>query len=437
MQRSDWMMRSIVAVSVLGMLLFAVSAHAATRSMTGALGVINPSTATPFLFEGGPGVFGKKIGAYPPTDGFKTVEVAGATAGTFVGRQLTVGQSQFNFNGQQLRDFPAFANVANLTKTFMSVQNAATFMEGAGALAACPGPGCTSSGSGTAISWCPPLATPPGSPAPGTAAGQIGDWDCTSWVDGFVGGNRFLRIGITNSSARNNFGGTFELLRNTIETVWRVAEQPGTDGIAVVSRSWMDQNNFAWTGGLENFAYTTLAGNAGPVVFGQLNTRGAVTQTTGCTNPGGTVGVGKTFVIGVPISGVGSNCGTATGGDPPGQGWGFKMTTGTIEGSDPYPYLQGTTALGTPFAPLFGPNTKGPNTGGFFFTRMGTDTVSGTNRNIVMLGGGVSVDPDSGNAFFRITDFRLNLQVPEPAMGLGLIAGAAALAGLARRRRQS
>ena len=69
------------------------------------------------------------------------------------------------------------------------------------------------------------------------------------------------------------------------------------------------------------------------------------------------------------------------------------------------------------------------------FSRMGTDSVSGTNRNLVLLGGGVSVDPDSGNAFFRVTDLRMNMSVPEPATSLGLLAGGGVLLALARRRR--
>ena len=236
-----------------------------------------------------------------------------------------------------------------------------------------------------------------------------------------------MRIGITNLSGRNNFGGTFSLLRNTAENVWRVLVQPATPGgVAELSRSWMDFQNLPWTGGLENFAYQTVPGNPGPRIFGRLGALGQVTQTTGCVNGVGTVG--QAFAVAGAFPGPGINCGTNTQPDPPGQGWGFKMTTGTIEGSDPYPFLNATTALGTPFAPNFQPS------GGFFFTRMGTDTVTGTNRNLVLLGGGVSVDPNSGNAFFRITDLRLDLQVPEPAMGLGLLAGAAGLLTLAGRR---
>jgi hypothetical protein len=65
---------------------------------------------------------------------------------------------------------------------------------------------------------------------------------------------------------------------------------------------------------------------------------------------------------------------------------------------------------------------------------MGTDRVSGTNRNIVLIGGGVGVDPGSGNAFFRLLDLRLDLSVPEPSIGFGLLGGAIALVALGRRR---
>jgi hypothetical protein len=72
---------------------------------------------------------------------------------------------------------------------------------------------------------------------------------------------------------------------------------------------------------------------------------------------------------------------------------------------------------------------------------MGGDTVTGTGanavRNLVLLGGSVSVDPGSGNVFNRIATVRMRLQVPEPASALGLVAGGGLLLGLARRRRSS
>lgn len=140
-------------------------------------------------------------------------------------------------------------------------------------------------------------------------------------------------------------------------------------------------------------------------------------------------------MLGNVILGPGSNCGTPTSVMDPGQGWGFPLSTGDVEGSDPFPFglvITSAAPPGTPFAPNVGTQAA---SAGFFFTRMGTDQVSGTNRNIVLLGGGVSVDPPSGNAFFRITEMHLEMTVPEPATGLGLFAGAAALVALARRRR--
>jgi hypothetical protein len=154
----------------------------------------------------------------------------------------------------------------------------------------------------------------------------------------------------------------------------------------------------------------------------------------------GTVGVGKQFQgipdpggPYVPIVGPGNNCGTDPGIDNPGQGWGFKMTTGTISGSDFFPFSDETTALGTPF----NPNRVQNAVPGFFFTRMGDDSINGagTTRNIVLLGGAATVDPDSGNAFDRITHVSMKLQVPEPTAAIGLLIGAGALVGLARRRR--
>jgi hypothetical protein len=424
---------------IFGLAIVGSSAHAATRSMTGSLGIINPSVAAPFFFESGPAVAGRKAGPYAPNTGFKTVDVAGTATGTSVGRPVTLAAGKLDITQTVLRDFPAFNGVANLTRTQMSVQSSAFLAEGLGALAACPGPGCTSAGSGTAISWCPPLAQPP-TPAPGTAANQVGNWDCPSWPAGAGGGDRFLRIGISNTSGRNNFGGTLLLLRNVLQNVWRVLVQPGTDGIAEVSRAWAVFDGGpedAFTPGRPNFDYTAAGPMAGPRILARLNTNGAVTQTLGCVNGVGTPG--GTFMLGDPIYGVGSNCGTPTIPAQPVQGWGFALTTGDVEGSDPFPFglvITSATPPGTPFAPNIGTQPTGA---GFFFTRMGTDAVTGTQRNLVLVGGGVAIDPPSGNAFFRIMDLRLKLQpVPEPAAALGLLGGASALAlTVSLRRRRS
>jgi hypothetical protein len=355
MQRSNWVRGLLVTASLLSLLLTAVSAQAATRNMVGSLGMINPSVAPPFFFSTGPQVLGKKVGPYAPDTGWTTVDVAGTGATTFVGRQVTLGAGKMNITVVQVRDFSAFPSVANLTKSLMSTQDAATFMENGGALAGCPGPGCTSTGAGTAISWCPPLAEATATPAPGTVGNQIGNWDCASWPAGAGGGDRFMRIGISNNSGRPNYGGTFSLLQNFDQNIWRVKVQPSTPNAAdaEVTRSWMQETLLAMTPGRPNFQYVTQGANNGPRVFGRLNSKGAVVETFGCVN--GLGDPGGSFMVGQANTGPGTNCGTNPSARPPGQGWGFAMSTGDVEGSDPFPFgLVITSAVppGTPFARL-------------------------------------------------------------------------------------
>jgi hypothetical protein len=422
---------------IIALLAWTSAADAATRNMTGSLGVQNPSTSAPFLFESGPTVLGKKQGAYPPTAGFATVEVAGATPGTFVGRAVNLAANKINFGGSAFRDFTAFPNVGNTLRTNMDVQEAATFMNGGGALAGCPGPGCFNNGAGTAISWCPPLAHDSANPAPGTVNAKIGNWNCTSY--GAPGaGNRRGIIRISNSPTAPHYGGTLSLLRNNRITVWRVPVQPSTPmaNDAQVIRDYGTAMNRPWTPGVPNFKFQSNPGFPGPRLFGRLNARGAVEATFGCANGIGTPGVLYQGIPGPndpidPIVVPGNNCGTNPVGAPPGQGWGFPMTTGTISGSDDFPFSDETTALGTPFLPHRVALTAAQ---GFFFTRMGSDTVVGTVRNLVLLGGSVTVDPGSGNVFNRVSSLRMRLQVPEPSAITMLLVGAGALVALARRR---
>ena len=433
MSQQSISLRIAITFATTAALVVAGSAWSAPRNMIGSILIENPSAG----YELVPGVYGRKVGGagprlFPPTAGVPVVSVAGTAASTFVGRAVTVAANRLNRTGFEFRDFPAFANVGQVSKTFMTIQNAATFAEGGGALAACPGgEGCAAAG--TAISWCPPTAHNPASPAPGTAAAQIGNWDCPSWQVGAGGGDRFLRQAITNTSGRPNFGGTLILLRNHIQNVWRVPGQPSTPNAndAEVTRSFMLINSQTWTPGRPNFEYTGVPGNRGPRLLAQLNANGAIAATFGCANGIGTPGT--PYIQGQAQPVLGNNCGTNTAPQQEGQGWGFKMTTGTVSGSDPYPFgLVVTTVAGTPFNPTFGAQ---PASLGFFFSRMGTDAITGSgNRNLVLLGGGVAVDPASGNAFFRISALRMNMSVPEPATGLGLIAGAGLLVGLVRRR---
>ncbi len=439
----NWAPKAIAAAGAMGILLCAGGSSAATRGMVGSLGVQNPSVHAQFLFEGGPAVAGKKQGNFPPTIGFKTVQVAGTAPGTFVGRPVTLAANKLDFQGRQFRSFMGFPDVAQTTRTFMSVQNAATFMNGAGALAACPGPGCTNVGAGTAISFCPPVTVVT---APGNVGVPAGNWDCLVYNNPGAG-NQPGRISINNDVGAPHFGGVLSVLRNISSNVWRRQIAPSTldASDAQVERSWMSLMNQAWTPGRPNFQFTQVLGNNGPIVLARMNANNVVAETFGCANGVGTVGPGKNYLgfgngpivgPGGPVAGA---CGTDPGVNAPGQAWGFKMTTGTISGSDMGPAFSSKTALGTPFAPgtVMTPTPR-PKVG-FFFTRMGDDSVSGTGanavRNIVLLGGSFASDPESVNIFNRVMSLRMRLQVPEPGVAAGVLVGASALLGFALRRR--
>lgn len=411
----------------------------ATRGMVGSLGVVNPDVAQPGLFDAGPGAFGKKFGPHPPTAGARTISVAGATAGTLPGRKITLPVDRMNFQGGQFRDFPAFPGIAQSTKTSMVLQPAATFMAGGGALALCPGPGCNASGMGTAISFCPPLVPSP--LLPGTAMAQIGNWGCTRYTAAGLG-RRGIRLSIQRQDGGSRFGGTLRLLRSGRSTIWRVLEPPPTSmGLAIVERAWRTGIEEEAAGG-PNFVQQVVPEHNGPQILARLNARGAITATAGCANGVGTVGPGKTYRglpnpqgPFVPITGPGNACGTDPSPAPPGQVIGFRLTTGTLSGSDFFPFLDATTGFGTPFNPVFRPQSFAQ---GMYFTRMGGDsaTPAFASRNIVLVGGGIAFDPKSANAFFRVTDLRFRILAPEPKGSAGLLICAALLAawaGSARR----
>ncbi|MFO0688215.1 MAG: hypothetical protein U0900_05865 [Myxococcota bacterium] len=411
-------------------------AAAVTRTMVGSLGVLYPDVAQPSFFDAGPGAFGKKFGPHPPTAGVRTIAATGTAGQTAVGRKLTLGPNRLNFQGGLFRDFPDFPGIAQSTKTHQSVQPAATFMNGGGALAFCPGPGCNATGMGTAISFCPPLSPSPLVPLPGTAMAPVGNWSCTRYTAAGPG-RRGIRLSIQNES-HSHFGGTLRLLRNQRSTIWRVLEPPATPmAFAVVERAWRT-GMFDEPAGGANFVLQSLAEQNGPRIFARLNARGAVTATAGCTNGVGTVGPGRTFMglpgfrgPFVPITGPGNACGTDPVPAPPEKIIGFRMTTGTLSGSDFFPFLDATTALGTPFAPNVQPRSFAQ---GMFFTRMGGDVASsGFLRNVVLLGGGIAHDPKSANAFFRVTELRMRIIVPDPAVAPGLAAGTALLAAWSAR----
>ena len=162
------MVGTIVVPAASALLVIASAAEAANVPMSGSLGVINPSVAPPRYFERGPWVIGNiNPGPYAQNTPAGNVAVGGGPGPTFVGRQITLAKNKFLFTGFQLRDFTAFPQVAQVSFNYTTSQQAATFMNGGGALAACPGPGCTGPvGSGSAISWCPP--GPPSIPLPET-----------------------------------------------------------------------------------------------------------------------------------------------------------------------------------------------------------------------------------------------------------------------------
>ncbi|MBY0399123.1 hypothetical protein K2X89_02430, partial [Myxococcota bacterium] len=272
------------------------AAAAATRTMVGAVGVLNPDVAQPGLFDGKPGAFGKKFGPHPPTASVRLITAAGATLLTSPGRKLTLPANRMNFAGAHFRDFPAFPGIAQSTKTFMSIQPAATFMNGGGALAFCPGPGCNSAGAGTAISYCPALSPSPA--GPGSAMAPVGNWNCT-WYTAAGPGRRGVRLAISNDSGAAHFGGTLRLLRSQRATIWRVVEPPATPmAFATVERAWRT-GVFDEAAGGPNFVEQALPEHNGPKIRARLNARGAITATAGCANGLGTVGPGKTY-MGLP-----------------------------------------------------------------------------------------------------------------------------------------
>jgi hypothetical protein len=435
------------ALVSIGLLVASAGQAQVSRNMTGSLGVINPSVTglgLP-LFNRGPQMLAYTLGSFSPQnpayDFTKTVMVTGTTAGTSTGRAVTLPAGAFFLKGHQFRTFKDFAKVAHGTFDYSTTQAEATFMIGGGALGDCPGNGCTQ-GAGTKIQWCPPASDIPASPAPGTPANRRGNWTCPAWsLPG--GGNQAVRLSITNNNP-NRFGGSLLLMRNTTNSIrWRVVNT----ALNIVSRAPARETQpFTGGAGAGQFGYIyNKPPAAGAQLFGALGPNGSVTATFGCTNPTGSVGTvfpGPPPTNVFPGSGLGGvNCGTPPQG-PAQQGWGFRMTTGTVSGSDFFPGLIATTVNGTPFSPnvIFNAPGSPPNllSPPFFFTRMGTDQVNTamTQRNIVLQGGGIATDPASTNLFFRHTDLRLNL--PEPSKALGLAIGALALAGLAmsaRRRR--
>ena len=351
---------SLLALSIAAL---AAPSEAAPRGIHGSLIYINPDVAGSQRTERGPFPFG-----------VMTLATANTTAGG--GLALPANQVQ-PMSGMAFRLFPAFPTVAQQTFTFYSTQLAATFMAGGGAAA-----------SGD-ISFCP-------------AASNMGPGNLSCTNFGAPGaGNLPIRMGVNNAPAAPKYGGTLKVIRNSINSfVWFVVVLPTSmNPIAQVSAQDNGIPGVTWTPGATNFRFIVDVNDPGKNYTAILGPSGSV-QTLG------------NFVSTPPAS------------DPrflDGEAWAFKMTTGTISGSDIFP-----ATVGTPMH--------------FFFTRAGTDmrvatSMGGLTGNIVLVGGAIASSPSSGNLFDRVATLTIN--VPEPGTSVGLCAGFAGLVGLAAARRRS
>lgn len=359
------LVRSLVSsLMALSLVALSTASGAASRGIFGSLVYENPSVGGAFTNERGP---------YP----FGTAMLA--TANTTAGGGFSIAASQIApMTSMQFRLFPAFPSVAQLTATHFSTQLAATFMAGGGAAA------------GGDISWCPPAGNPVG---PGNSA-------CTFFLTPGPG-NQPIRIGVNNAPAAPKFGGTLKVVRNSINAfVWFVPVVPTSmNPIAQVSKQANGVPGLDWTPGVTNYRFIADVNDPGP-------------NYTATLTPSGGVGALGAFVSTPP----GTLMRFADG-----EGWGFQMTTGTVSGSDIFPFTTGTP----------------PH---FFFTRAGTDmrvatSMGGLTGNIVLVGGAIATSPSSGNLFDRTVV--LNVNLPEPATSLGLCAGLVGLIGLAGARRRS
>ena len=103
--------------------LFALTSasSAATRGMTGQLGIINPSVGSANSYELSPDIITNSTS--PTLKGVVTT----------TGGKITVPKGQFGFDGVRFRSFPAFVGVAQLTFNYMTTVQNAVFDNGRGA----------------------------------------------------------------------------------------------------------------------------------------------------------------------------------------------------------------------------------------------------------------------------------------------------------------
>jgi hypothetical protein len=373
--------RMIAVLAIVLVLAWAGMAQAAVQPMFGSLGVINPSVAGNQGFERGPDIAGADTGMTP----------TGAVTTTALGKiSLPAGQFQIG-PATQFRFFAQFAPVAQLSNTHLTTQAAAVFNAGSGAAA------------GGNIDFCPAKGAPTAA-STATLLFATGKTNCLNFntVGTATAG---IRIGVNNTGT-THFGGVLKMLRAVDALVWFVPGLP-TPNNPTAQVSAAPRDFFAslcgshnvecanWTPGLSNYRFNAAYNALGPNYSALLTPSGKVSSILGfISTPPGTV--------------------------PNGENVGFKMTTGTISGSDIYP---GNFPTATP--------TR------FFFKISGTDnrvvsSGGGLTGNIVLVGGGTASSPASGNLFHRVTI--LDMTVPEPGMALSLAAGVLGLVGLARLR---
>ena len=364
--------RWITTFSAAAMIMWAGVAEAATtQPMIGTVGVVN--AAVNDSFSGGP----DSVGNGPNT--FGTVSTSG--------RDITLPANQFQFSGSAYRWFPGLAAVAQFTQFTYTTQQAATFKSGGGAAA---------SGS---INFCPAIAVPTSSPPY-----QTGNFSCTNFASPGTG-NLGIRIGINNTPGAPNFGGVLKLLRNRTGQAWFVPQPPTpSQPTAIVSKQAVTVSAATcpahnpecalFEPGNENFRFLSNTRVKGPNYSAYLTSEGRVGTILG--------------FVGTPTTTI-----------PDAGAVGFRMTTGTISGSD--------------IAPALNP----PTTDFFFFSKAGTDTRTTTTGgavfgNIVLVGGSVQTNPSTQSFFNKVTI--LEMRVPEPGMGLSLAVGVLGLVGLSKFR---
>jgi hypothetical protein len=229
--------------------------------------------------------------------------------------------------------------------------------------------------------------------APGAGAGTL------SWCPQITGCGTYMSATVASGQGfigaipgPNTFGGAFRLLRSITGGAWFVFN-PGTTPTKTVGFS-PNVRNDPWSAGITNQEQVID------------------------TNPGlSTIRVGVFLGPNGSITNPGTGIGPPTNpAAPNGIATGFKMTTGTLVFSDATP----ATVSGGPFTS----------------TQAGYDQrTNGGEGNIQLIGGAVAYAGFTGNVFYRIN--RFTMQVPEPASLMGLGFGLVALAGLTTFRRRN